>query len=1105
MSRRTPPITTVATGYSVLIEAVSAYPLLYDSTCTGYQNTRHRFLIWSAISNEVHDKATKLMKCWLKLQTRYEWELIHRPRHIGTSELCRLMDFMEPHVQRMRGTVCKSSKYLQNGWHEPIENFHTVMALITTMRNMPELVQLTEDSLHNKVKPPRYDEFWQKVGMEVMCSHEHCEVTWLVLRAFYHELQAVRSSGYQLQDKWFFEGSMGLALTPVTSRSTARPALKRTANGAIPVAGEPPAKTPVPVRMPLAIVYPSTSKGSSTSMTNSASTATSIGPTFTNVRRSSGPVINNTSTAAAATNSVSSSVSPDQALPKFVIPKITSAISVGSGYMIPLKFVPNVRILPKPAATMGTGVSPIATTNQMAGPNAKPPEVRPQITQGPGLQVKLHTKPQMASRPQMAPVVPRTVIRTTNPTNPAQTQDRVSGGPMSTLGELLRPQNPSQIRSPAPQQTLPNFVPITTSNITAKSNLPTPTAAPMVRIHQPGLKSAWDGKSNSAPFSKPIRSLLTTSSPAAAPIVATAEPARAKIIPPKPKLPATTLVNPKKYQPIVPVAVLPTAATRMAKPATEPATELPVTTPPIATGQTTRVIRKTPLFPTSATQAASDSYATIQGTLASQAKAVGAAISAPVVRPAKLPTVAKATTASQSDIKATAAASATLGSQPENLPLGNITVCLHESDTTGNELQVWCGNQGTRFNLNMIRTTTLIREVMAVPQLHKEDPQLAAKCVEFWHFIAKKFHMPEEALRACWKFLAANMSVFPKIAPMSELMRPFKYSEKVWEKSNRLFGKFDEIALKYQWLNHKNVLPEVIRFFAKYEYLYCDLRRPRPGEDAQAPPQLTNQEKQEVWREARLKFPNLNHRDIWSMFKFAFRTYLDDLERGIDNPWPQNWWQALEQLRFLVNVRYHPLEPYYYIVHNRMSEEVKRCKMHEALTSSDHIDKTKFTPSKLLTGFSKEPKPWETEEAKRLLTGKLNSVRSTETLTQIAPAPALALAPDAQPIPVPDGVSVSKKTSESKPASNANVKSHKDKNISTAQKRPTPARSVTCNNLSPIEAFELCKKLRSQPNSFERASTLDKRAAWVRVSKELHATVTECRLGLSTLCARCAI
>lgn len=121
---------------------------------------------------------------------------------------------------------------------------------------------------------------------------------------------------------------------------------------------------------------------------------------------------------------------------------------------------------------------------------------------------------------------------------------------------------------------------------------------------------------------------------------------------------------------------------------------------------------------------------------------MGAAISAPVVRPAKLPTVAKATTASQSDIKATAAASATLGSQPENLPLGNITVCLHESDTTGNELQVWCGNQGTRFNLNMIRTTTLIREVMAVPQLHKEDPQLAAKCVEFWHFIAKKFHMP---------------------------------------------------------------------------------------------------------------------------------------------------------------------------------------------------------------------------------------------------------------------------------------------------------------------------------------------------------------------------
>ncbi|XP_032581859.1 uncharacterized protein LOC6617567 isoform X2 [Drosophila sechellia] len=1088
-----------------LIEAVNAYPLLYDTTYTGYQNTRHRGLIWSAISNEVHDKATKLMKCWLKLQTRYEWELIHRPRHIGTSELCRLMDFMEPHIQRMRGTVCKASKYLQNGWHEPIEHFHSVVALINTMRNMPELVQLTEDSLYKKVKPPRYDEFWQKVGMEVMSGHERCEVTWLLLRAFYHELQAMRLSGYQLQDKWFFEGSISQALTHVASHSTARPALKRTANGAITLAGEPPAKTQALARMPLAIVYPPTTKGSSTSISNSASTATSIGPTFPNVRRSSGPAINNTS--AAATNNVSSSVSTDQVHPTFVIPKITSATSVSSANKIPLKLSPNVRISSKAAGAMGTGVSPIVTTNQMAGLNAKPPEVRPQIPQIPGLQVKLHTKTQMPGIPQMAPVVPRTVIRTTTPTNPAQTQDRVYGGPVSPLGELLsgtlRPQNPSSIRSPAPQHTLPNFVPITTpSNITAKSNLPTPTAAPMVQIHQPGLKCAWDGKSNSVPFSKPMGSLSTTSSPAAAPIAPTGEPARAKTIPTKSKLPATTLGNPKKYQPIVPAAV-PTA-TRMAKPAAEPATELLVPTPPTATGQTTRDIRKTALFPTSATQAASDKYATIRGTLASQAKSVGAAletvdmdnISAPVATPAKLPTVPKATTASQPAKEATAAGSASLGSQPENLPLGDITVCLHENATTGNVLQIWCCNQATRYNLNMVRTATLIREVMAVPQLHNDNPQLAAKCVEFWQAIAKKFHMPEEALRACWTFLASNMSVFPMIAPMSELMRPFKASVKVWEKSNRLFGKFDEIALKYQWLKHKDVLPAVIRFFANHEHLYCDLRKPRPGEYAQAPPQLTNLEKQEVWREARLKFPNLNHRDIWSMFKFAFRTYLDDLERGIENPWPHNWWQALEQLRFLVNVRYHPLEPYYYIVHNKMSEEVKRCSMYEALTSSDPTDKTKSAPTSLLTGLTKEPMPWETEEAKRLLTGKLNSVRSVATLTQITPAPAPASAPDAQPIPVPDGVSVPKETSESKPASNATVKSHKDKNISTARKRWTPARNVTCHNLSPIEAFELCKKLRSQPNTYEQASTLDKRTAWVRVSKELNATVTDCRLGL---------
>ncbi|EDV46151.1 uncharacterized protein LOC6551405 [Drosophila erecta] len=1057
-----------------LIEAVQAYPILYNAMCMGYQNRRHRGLVWGAISNELHDKATKLMKSWLTLLTRYEWELTHRPSQVGTSELCQRMGFMQPHVQLQRNTVCKASKYLQNGWHEPIEHFRSVMALINTMRNMPELVQLTDESLNHEVKPPRYDEFWQKVGMEVMASHERCEVTWLVLRSFHHELQAMRLAGYQLQDKWYFENALSSIFKQVVSRSAPRQALKRKANGSIPLVGETPSKTQVPARLPLAIVYPPTSKGSSTS------TATSTGPTFKKVKSSSGPGINNASTAA-ATKSVSSSVSPDQAVPAFVIPKITSAISVSSVNTIPLKLPPTLRIAPKTTGTMGTGVSPIAATNQLAGSNAKPAEVRPQIPQRPGLQVTIHTKPQITKPPQMAPSVPRSIIRTINPINPAQPQRRSSGGPISALGALLSgtlgPQNPLPINTPAPQRKLPTLVPIIPSNITANSSQPTATAAPpMVRIHQPGLKSGWEGRSNSSPASKSMGSLAATSSPPAAPIAPAEEPARAKTSVIKSKVnavPATTADYNKKYRPIVPAAPTAKATT---KSATQPAIELSVPSPPIRTGHTVRAIQKTPLFPKSTAHAASATSAT-QGSQATQASQAKVDISAPVAPPVKLPTIAAATTASQADKEAL----------PEPLPVGDITVRLLENVATGNILQICCGNQATRFNLNMVRTATLIREVMAVPQLHKEDPLLAAKCDEFWKVIAKKFHLPEEALRACWKFLADNMSVFPMIAPMSDLMRPFKASVKVWEKSHRLFSKFDEIARKYQWLNHKDLLPEVIRHFGKYEHLYWEMRKPRPGEETQAPPQLTDLEKQDVWREARIKYPNLNHRDIWSMFMFAFRTYMEDLERGVENPWPQNWWQALEQLRFLANVRYHPLEPYYYIVHNKISEEVKRCSMYEALMSADPTDKLKPTPASLLTRLSKVPMPWETEEAKRLLTGKLNGLRTASTAPTVARA--------AQPTSVPDGASVSTKTPESKPAPNATVKSHKATNSSSAQKRLPLTKSATCN-LPPIEAFELTKVLRRQPHTFERASTIDKRTAWVRVSKELNATVTECRLGL---------
>lgn len=93
------------------------------------------------------------------------------------------------------------------------------------------------------------------------------------------------------------------------------------------------------------------------------------------------------------------------------------------------------------------------------------------------------------------------------------------------------------------------------------------------------------------------------------------------------------------------------------------------------------------------------------------------------------------------------------------------------------------------------------------------------------------------------------------------------------------------------------------------------------------------------------------------MFKYAFRTYMEDLERGVENPWPQEWWHALQQLKFLINVRYHPMDPYYYIVHNKFVAEVRRCNMYERLMQPE-LNAKELPRREQMT-------PWELEETEK--------------------------------------------------------------------------------------------------------------------------------------------
>lgn len=56
-----------------------------------------------------------------------------------------------------------------------------------------------------------------------------------------------------------------------------------------------------------------------------------------------------------------------------------------------------------------------------------------------------------------------------------------------------------------------------------------------------------------------------------------------------------------------------------------------------------------------------------------------------------------------------------------------------------------------------------------------------------------------------------------------------------------------------------------------------------------------------------------------------------DIEKGIENRWPQEWFPVFAKMKFFYAHRYHNMEPYYYIVRNKIDEEIERCQQNELL------------------------------------------------------------------------------------------------------------------------------------------------------------------------------
>uniref|UniRef100_A0A1A9X1I0 MADF domain-containing protein n=1 Tax=Glossina brevipalpis TaxID=37001 RepID=A0A1A9X1I0_9MUSC len=202
-----------------LIEHVKAYKELYYNLSPFYGDYKRKGFIWNAIASEMGDKATKLMKLWIFIQTRYEWEISQNSPGIDTmnntsetSELQMLLSFLKPHILTNPNTVYKQSYYLKKGWQEPIEHFKNIYNLLARMKRTIVVISVTERLLNNSNKTPEFFSLWAEIAKmrggsgHLLATIGQCEITWLILRHFYLELMKMRQQSYQLTDKWYFEG-----------------------------------------------------------------------------------------------------------------------------------------------------------------------------------------------------------------------------------------------------------------------------------------------------------------------------------------------------------------------------------------------------------------------------------------------------------------------------------------------------------------------------------------------------------------------------------------------------------------------------------------------------------------------------------------------------------------------------------------------------------------------------------------------------------------------------------------------------------------------------------------------------------------------------------
>ncbi|XP_004529682.1 uncharacterized protein LOC101459591 isoform X2 [Ceratitis capitata] len=963
-----------------LIANIEPYQELYDAKHRYYEDYRRKGIIWNAIANEVGDKATKLMKCWIQLQTRYEWELMQRKlqRQLCATkpetELESLLAFFKPYILEMPKTVYKTSYYLKEEWHEPIDHFKNIYSLLVAMKKYPSVITLTDamTTKSDEIDTEKYKQTWTDVasvkGSKV--TPGQCESSWLILRTFYWELINMRKHSYQLQDKWYFEMIISelysLANAQKLSRvksKQSRPLVVNTNASVAETTKAAEAREPTPTPPPPTPLNQQTTTNTNTSTTNTAPqlvtqpvqvplpilnmvqlpkatlSPNSIVPISVNLDEdkitssrieTKGKQIKNitvitavsqqqvnsmtTTTANTVTSQASSGVVVS--LAKAPIKSYTAAVKQQEAQMnnYPQSRSPQIRV--KSQAQLQA--DPNAPLNSFVQTR---PQLQIQTLPTQALQQQQQQQQQQQT-PQSQPIQIRLQTQTAKPTqmpNPLQTislprmpqahQTHIQMLPLMPIQAQTKTIAKMQANAQTPPQMsqIPQIIPANVGQLLPPATLDPPQAPipvvtlPFDTLKTPKIVSAVSLAPRNA-FSAPFvnKGLQITALSTGGAGTATPSPPVLQSVP--------TTISPQTSLVMTPI--------------TEPKSLPPLNTGfinlPFQLPDNTNIVKCPPLssINTNTTTNALVSFPSMTNNRPN-------IVAAPKTNLATNNGNAKPLPDANSESAVESKASSSTLARPHLTPTSqlNANEIMIEliSSVNGNQLVVHGPPLEQKYSLPMSTTALLIREVLSIPYLHKKDYNKPAQINMCWMYLAKRFNLPVHICKACWNFLSENFAHFPQIAPMEELTKPVKLGIKVWRENYSFFKSMTAKAAQMRLTKFKGI---VEKFFDNIRH------------QTQVIPRVSGKKLTFVadWQSAIHTDSNVTNRmwfDTWGLFRNAFIKYMKDLEIGIDNKWPLEWWRVLAKLDFLIEEQYTNMEPFYYIVRNKMIAECERCTREE--------------------------------------------------------------------------------------------------------------------------------------------------------------------------------